>query len=175
MPSKPQEFKARVSSAVLRLASPVFQREFHPIGPWKLDIKPDGLRHKHISGFDNQALEHVLNILHLRNGLVPKNLPAEDAAKIAVIAHHLDCCDAVSFAAQSWLMECNGLREQQFSRPLVLWLFVASVFQHTRVFQMTAKTAMENGTGPFNTLNLPFVKPVISTLFTAERNLPTVD
>lgn len=161
-PLEPQELRARVSSTTLRLASYVFQKELDPSGLWiKPQTKSDRLRHKHIVGFDPRALEHVLNVLHFRNSRVPKSLPVEDLAKIAVIVDYLGCHDAFAFAAQSWLYEARSAKHK-FSRTLMLWLFVSSVFGCQYVFLETARVAIKYAPGPFQTIGLPFEEYVVS-------------
>lgn len=160
---KSEQFRARVSSAVLRHASRVLCKEFDPSGPWKQPlVQSDGLRHKHFEDFDPDALKHVLNIIHFRNSLVPNFLPEEDLAKIAVIVDYLECHEATTFVAQTWTQGYEEPSAKCFTRPTALWLFVSVVFKNDRIFQSTAAMAVTHGVAPFNPLGLAFPARIVS-------------
>lgn len=183
---KQEPFRARVSSAVLRLASPVLAARFDPSGPWGPRLKEeDGMLHGRVDGFDPVALTHVLNVIHYRGRLVPPVLPEEALAKVAVVVDAWQCRDAVTFAAQSWMQSYgepaddgvptnHGLltidkilsdtalpSAKGFTRSTVLWLFASVVFNDARVFRWTATVAVLHSKGPFNTLGLSFPAKIV--------------
>ncbi|KAK2592659.1 hypothetical protein QQS21_009626 [Conoideocrella luteorostrata] len=135
---------------------------------FKAILEPDtlhnGLRRVVLRGFDSLAFQHVLNIIHHKFRLVPKTLAVEDLAKIAVIVDHLECHDAVALAAETWVRGYNELPKDEFSRPVVLWLLVSTVFNIVPIFDSVATVAIRHGTGPLDTLGLPISKRIVALL-----------
>lgn len=161
----PKEFRALVSSAILRRASAVFHKDLDPNGPWKQsDIQPDGFRHKCLDGFDADALRHVLNLIHLKNNRVPHVLAMDDLAKEAIVVDYLQCHEAITFAAKSWIDDDMELPEEQLSRSLVLWFLISTVFRIEPIFQQTAFIIIADSIGPCDTLGLPMGADVLRKL-----------
>ncbi|OAR04291.1 hypothetical protein LLEC1_05717 [Akanthomyces lecanii] len=141
--TKPEQFKARVSSAVLRSASRVLYMDLDPSGPWKQStVQSDGLRHKHLAGFHPDAMRHVLNIMHFRNSLIPETLDPEDLAKIAVIVDYLECHEATALAARTWTQDYEKGNPKDFSPVTGMWLFSSIVFSNDRIFRSCAIVAI---------------------------------
>lgn len=160
--TKSEEFRARVSSAVLRHDSPILAKEFDPSGPWKQPhVQPDGLIHKELEDFDPSALVHVLNIIHLRINLVPPTLPLVEIAKVAVIVDYFQCHDAIAFAAQSWTQGYKEFSPGTFTRTDLLWLFVSAVFGNAQICYPIGDRAVRFGMGPFETHGLPVPEKVV--------------
>lgn len=158
----PSQFKARVLLNVMRMTSPVLFLDLDPSGPWKKpEVQSDGLYHKHMEGFDPDALKHVLNVLHFRNNEVLQSPPVEALAKIAVIVDYLQCHEATAFVAQAWTRSYEESSTKGFTRPIALWLFVSIVFRNDRIFKQTAARAVIHCTAPFNTLGLPFPEKIV--------------
>ncbi|ATY59837.1 hypothetical protein A9K55_006924 [Cordyceps militaris] len=173
----PPEYTFLVSSHILRHASRLFEKDLDPDGPWKQpEVQPDGLRHKHLEGFDPQALSHVLNLIHFRTTQVPDNLEMEMLAKVAVIVDYFQCHEAMRFAVQSWIKEPNTntvINELEFGRPLMLWLLIASVFKVQPILKRAITILVEEGTGPFDDLGLPISQDVISVIDTSREAIIT--
>ena len=157
---EPEQFKALVSSNVLRLVSPVFQIMLD--GQWaESQVQADGSRHLSLTGFDSMALKHLLNVFHHKTRLIPEVLDVEMLAKMAVIIDYLQCHDAVALVAETWSKSYKGLPKEQFSRELVLWLFVSTVFKLPHIFDSAAVMAVQHCKAPFNTLGLPIAQNVV--------------
>lgn len=160
-PVKKDPFKARVSSAVLRHASPVLYKEFDPDGPWaQPPVQSDGLIHKRYQDFDPDAFRHVLNIVHFRGSLLPKTLPQEDLAKVAVIVDYLQCHEATTFVTQSWVQDYKQGGDV-FDRSATLWLFIFCIFNREEMFQFNANKAVRHNSTPLDTLGLAFPSRIV--------------
>lgn len=161
--SRAEEFTARCSSDTLRLVSPYIKSSFD--GCWtESGPDADGIRHVKLAGFDSQALKYVLNILHHRADLNPEHLTLENLAKMAVIVEYLGCHQAFVLASRTWIAEYKGLPKSaklEFGREVVLWLLVSTVFTMKPIFDSAATMAIEEGTGPLDTLHLPIAERVV--------------
>ncbi|EGX93696.1 hypothetical protein CCM_01965 [Cordyceps militaris CM01] len=162
------EYTFLVSSHILRHASRLFEKDLDPDGPWKQpEVQTDGLRHKHLEDFDPQALSHVLNLIHFRTTQVPDKLEMETLAEVAVIVDYFQCHEAMRFAVQSWITEpitITVIRDLKFGRTLMLWLLIASVFKVQTILKRAITILVEEGTGPFDALDLPISQNVISVI-----------
>lgn len=156
-----EEFKARCSSEILQLVSPMLRKTIG--GCWK-ESEPDeeGIRHVTLVGFDSLALEYVLNILHHQTNLIPQYLDVEMLAKMAVIVEYLGCDQAFKFAGTAWQAKYPGLPEAGIDRSVVLWLFVSRVFAMSAIFDAVATRLIEDGLGQLNELGLPFAESAVS-------------
>ncbi|KAM0084839.1 hypothetical protein ACKRZS_002915 [Fusarium odoratissimum] len=89
------EIRMRVSSYHLSLASPVLstQLEVSRLQPTTRAARPANAIH--LTGWDVKALATVLNIIHGQNSQVPRNVDFGFITHIAVVAHHLQCVEAL--------------------------------------------------------------------------------
>lgn len=159
--TEPRQYRFLVTSAILRRASPVFNRELDPNSPWKqLAIQPDGFRHKHLEGFDVHAFTHVLNIMHFHNKDLPKKIETEELAKVAVVVDYLQCSEAMAFVSKSWVDERMKFTDKTINRNLVLWLFISTVFSFSRIFRRVWPIIAKNSSGPVDTCGLP-IGPIV--------------
>ncbi|KAL1895894.1 hypothetical protein Sste5346_004991 [Sporothrix stenoceras] len=121
----------------------------------------DGRIHIVLDGLDADATTTVLNIVHGRGGKdrVPKTVSLEALARIAVVVDKLKLQDAVEIYADRWVDELyrKGVpSNKDSSRDLVLWIYIAYVFQRDTIFKEATKIAATQLTGPLPTLaNLP--------------------
>ncbi|KJK77033.1 hypothetical protein H634G_07609 [Metarhizium anisopliae BRIP 53293] len=157
------KFTERCSSDILRLVSPMLNTSLDRrwVG-WK-ESGPDnqGIRHVELKGFDSVALHYVLNILHHQADLNPERLTVEGLAKMAVIVHHLGCHQAFVPVSKLWAADYQGLPKSGFSRDVVLWLLVSTVFAMRPIFDSAATMAIKEATGPLDTLGLPIEERVV--------------
>jgi hypothetical protein len=63
----------------------------------------DSLYHVPAQDWDSEALLYVLQILHLRNGQVPRTIPLEMLAKIAVLIDFYDCAEVLESFIERWI------------------------------------------------------------------------
>jgi hypothetical protein len=169
--AKPAMLKVRVSSKHMCHASPRFKKML--TGPWleAITIHSDGRRHVEMKGFDAEAFQIVMHVIHLNHDLVPLHINVDMLAKIAVLVDDLQCQRALSMLATMWIQ--NLPREYEMprvkERPLTLWIFISSVFRRNTIFKRLTCQAILNGVGPMPTLNLPIHSTITRTLSSVEN------
>ncbi|KAF1833343.1 hypothetical protein BDW02DRAFT_599140 [Decorospora gaudefroyi] len=107
---------------------------------------------------DEEALHILLNILHLKNRQVPREVGLEMLAKIAVLADRYNCVEAVEVFIDVWEDVTLGTHPvpSQYCRELILWLYVTQVFHMSQTFYEVTATAIEYGfDGRLRTMGLP--------------------
>jgi hypothetical protein len=139
----------QVSSRHLVSGSAKFRSEL--IGPWEESRKgEDGLYHLSTSDCDSEAFEIFLNVLHLRNRQVPKELSLELFTKVAILVDYYRCWEAFDLISTVWL---NHLQDfdplpRNYGRELMLWMVIAWVFQLPEEFTETSRIALRENTEP---------------------------
>lgn len=170
----PGEVRIKVSSKHLSLASPYFRDHFawtsngattgtttpatSVPGLWGMSkslggtiIQADGRMHVVLDGLDGAATITVLNIVHGRGGSerVPKTVELDTLARIAVVVDRFQLQEAVDVYADRWISDLyrRGLPTRN-GRDLVLWIYVAYVFQRAEIFQQVTAVAATQSVGP---------------------------
>jgi hypothetical protein len=149
-----------VSSRHLMLASPMF-RSMLTKGRFAESSRdaPDGLFHIYTDDWDPDAFLSVLRVLHLRNKQVQRTVDLEMLAKIAVIVDYYSCEDALSLFAEIWIAGLEDVpTPETYDRNLVLWMWVAWVFDVKDRFAHATAIAMWQSTESLRTLNLGLMK-----------------
>ena len=156
------EFRLKVSSKHLSLASSHFKNQFK----WKWTdpdaAQPDGRVHIQLDGFDPTAVTIVMNIIHGRSRRVPKIIDIETLAKVAVFVEKFQFHEAVDIYIDNWLGQLEKSLPTEYNRDLVLWIFVAYVFHRSDVFETATRIAISQSNGPIKTLGLPIRGKIIS-------------
>ncbi|EFW99710.1 glutathione s-transferase [Grosmannia clavigera kw1407] len=152
------EVRIKASSKHLSLASTYFRDRFR----WKsaaagfgldgvLGVQPDGRVHVVLEGLDGAATTAVLNIVHGRSGdqRVPRTVELDSLARIAVVLDRFQLQEAVDVYAERWIgaLRRRGLPTRS-GRDLVLWIYIAYVFQRDDIFREVARVAATQGAGP---------------------------
>ena len=153
----------RVSEKHLTLASPVFKKMF--AGPWKESETPGEGKMKEVrtESWDEGAFLLLLNILHCRHRTVPRELSLEQLAKLAEIANYYDCIEAVKFFSDRWMELLMPTRPKQYSRNLMLWLWISWAFgspDRSEAWMIAVKESKS----PVRSLGLPIPSLVIGIL-----------
>ncbi|KAI1486584.1 hypothetical protein F5X96DRAFT_654325 [Biscogniauxia mediterranea] len=160
--------RMKASSSHLALASQRFGRMLKNAWPDLAVIhEEDGLRHWETEAVDLAAFEIVMDIIHGQNRRVPRAVDLEMLAKVAVIVDDLQCREAVEIFADMWLSKLEESAPPQglsYSRDLVLWIFIASVFSYDEIFKSCTYTAIMETTGPISSLELPIRGKIIDTV-----------
>jgi len=152
----PRSWHFKVSSKHLILASPRFKKML--TGDWKeaKTVNEDGYRHVTLdAGFDPEALKLFLDIIHGRIRKVPKSLDLEMLAKVSILVDDLECHEEVELFRDIWLKDMSTSSPTEYSRDLVLWILVSSVFYKPELFEFTTRTAILYSTERIQTLGLP--------------------
>jgi hypothetical protein len=168
--SEPDVTRFRVSSRNMCSASRRFRQML--TGPWleATKIYPDGLRHVDMEGFDPEAFEIILNLIH---GHILKVVRAavdfELLARICVVIDDLECHrqDDVYTMTGMWTT-CLGHNHRSFARlteffdrDLMLSIFISSVLDLPDLFKASTCTTIERSPGHIPTLGLPIRDKIV--------------
>lgn len=148
-----------VSSHHLRSASPWFRRALAS-GNWVESGRDenDGLIHILAEDWDSAAFLILLKIFHLKHRQVPRKIPLEDLAKIAVLVDYYECAEAVELFTNMWkeALIASAPVPSTYCRNLTLWVWVAWVFEWIPQFNDATLVAIKECPEPLPTLELPF-------------------
>lgn len=149
-----------VSRRHLVSASPTLDRMLSGTD-WKEGTRDenDGLYHVPAEDWDSEALLCVLQILHLRNGQVPRTVSLEMLAKIAVLIDFYDCAEALESFTERWIehLQVAAPVPSYFCRDLMLWMCIAWVLRLPQEFVQTTTVAIRRDDQELPTLGLPIV------------------
>jgi hypothetical protein len=154
--SPPKEIHYLVSSAHLRATSKPFARGLS--GDWAEGRRDSNGRYRIVvDSWDEVALLTLLNVIHLINKQVTHEPELELLAKIAVLVDYYDCGEAVSIYSRvwmAWLQDADPV-PAQYGRKLMLWMCIAGVFRHEKIWKQATKTAIWTDNEDVRTLGLP--------------------
>jgi hypothetical protein len=159
------EVHYRVSSRHLALASPWFKRALSKYGWSESGRNPeDGMFHVKAADWDEEALLVVLNILHLRNGKVPRSVSLEMLAKIAVLVDYYECGEALEVFTEKWIesLKASTPVPSTYDRDLVLWIWVSWIFDLADHFERATAVVIKEGQETLRNLELPIPSKVSS-------------
>jgi hypothetical protein len=147
------------------LASPVFKRTLSRNGfAESFPSEIDGLYHIEAHDWDPEAFLIVLRVVHGRNKKVPREVTLEMLAKIAVLEDYYTFGETLDVFTEVWI---QGLIKAPiptlYCRDLVLWIWVAWVFDIEQQFVEATRTAIKQSTESLRTLDLPIPATVSGT------------
>jgi hypothetical protein len=147
-----------VSRRHLISASPTWERMLSGTN-WQEGIcnENDGLYHVPTSEWDSEALLCLLQIIHLRNGSVPRTVSLEMLAKICVLIDFYDCAEALQAFTERWIAHLLSATPipSYFCRDLMLWMCIAWVLKLPEEFVQTTTVAIRREDQEMPTLGLP--------------------
>ncbi|CBY01697.1 hypothetical protein IAQ61_010068 [Plenodomus lingam] len=147
-----------VSRRHLTAVSPKFERVLVDAN-WKEGTRDenDGLFHVSATDWDSEALRYFLQVLHLRNSQVPREVSLEMLAKIAVLIDFYDCAEALEPFTERWVEHARVVSPvpSDFCRDLILWMCIAWVLKLPNEFLQTTRVAIKENDREFPTLGLP--------------------
>ena len=147
-----------VSRRHLVSASPTLERMLSGTN-WKEGVRSeeDNLYHVPAKDWDSEALLCVLQVLHLRNGQVPRTVSLETLAKIVVLIDFYDCAEALESFTERWVehLRVTAPVPSYFCRDLMLWMCVAWVLRLPQEFVQTTTVAVRRDDRELSTLGLP--------------------
>jgi hypothetical protein len=155
-----------VSSRHLMLASPVFKRALNKNGfAESVRNEIDGFFHIDASDWDPEALLIVLRILHGRNKQVPRKASLDMLAKIAILEDYYTFGESLDVFTEIWVQELIKVSiPTVYCRDLVLWIWVAWLFDKDQQFKEATTTAIKQSTESLRTLGLP-IPAILSGTF----------
>lgn len=147
-----------VSQRHLVSASPTLDRMISG-AVWKEGNRDesDGLYHVPAEDWDAEALLYVLQVLHLRNGQVPRTVSLEMLAKITVLIDFYECAEALQSFTERWVerLRVTSPVPSFLCRDLMLWMCIAWVLGLPQEFEQTTTVAMRREDQELPTLGLP--------------------
>ncbi|CAN9252193.1 unnamed protein product [Alternaria alternata] len=167
-PVEPEEesIHYHVSSRHLMLASPVFKRALNRDGfTESVRNEIDGFFHVQASDWDPEAFLIVLQILHGRNKQVPRKVSLDMLAKIAILEDYYTFGESLDVFTEMWVQELMKVSVPKvYCRDLVLWIWVAWLFDKDQQFKQATTVAIKQSTEALRTLHLP-IPAILSGTF----------
>jgi hypothetical protein len=168
--SEHEEIHYLVSSRHLMLDSPWFRRTLTAQASAEAVKDPlDERYHIQASEWDEEALLHLLNILHTRSRQIPPTVSLEMLAKIAVLVDYYDLVGAevMERDVTGWIDHVRRTAiPSSYCRDLMLWICIWRVFQMSKEFEQATAVAIKASRGWLQTLDLPIPESVTCTLST---------
>jgi hypothetical protein len=124
----------------------------------------DGLYHIEAHDWDVEAFLIVLRIVHGRNKQVPREVTLEMLAKIAVLEDYYNFGEVLDVFTEVWIQKLTKTPiPATYCRDLILWIWVAWVFDIEQQFMEATATAIKQSTESVRTLELPLPARVSGT------------
>ncbi|KAL4786898.1 hypothetical protein BJX76DRAFT_345929 [Aspergillus varians] len=161
--SEPAPVRFKVSARHLILGSPVFRRMLKD--GWKETqlLQEQGTLEIPAYDFDSEAFLAFLHIIHCQPTSLPQRIRFEQVARLAVIADYYECRSLVGYYVTPVIDRLTN-QPKQYSRNLILWIWVSYFFQRSEVFHKCTKVAMEEAPTRISSLNLPIPGEIINAL-----------
>jgi len=142
--ASPPEIQYHVSSDLLKLASPNFERMISG-GKWREGIPNNGRYHIPVENWDGEAFLILLNMLHIRTRNIPRWVSLGMLAKIAVLVDYYDCVEAVQPWTKIWIRHLKDTTHipSRPCRDLKLWMCIAWVLKLPQEFAQTTAVAIK--------------------------------
>jgi hypothetical protein len=159
-----------VSSKHMVLASPVFKATLQP-GRFRKGMQRNaaGQIEVDLPDDDQAVMVIVLNIIHGRNSLVPKQVDMEMLTKLAILVDKYQMEEAVGSCSDSWidhLLKKEGLsRVHYYSQKQITqrWMAISWVFGREKEFAAITRAAIIGCRGNFadEVVDLPIPEKVL--------------
>ncbi|KAI4915273.1 hypothetical protein J4E85_010398 [Alternaria conjuncta] len=118
--------KFLVSSRQLRIVSSYFDSIFKGGYNETLPNPDDGLYYIKAEDWDAEAMEVVMNIVHVQVKRIPESVSLELFVKILILVDYYHMQDAIASQAKLWMSQTIGSdRPTNYSAKAVYWLFLA--------------------------------------------------
>ncbi|OQE20854.1 hypothetical protein PENFLA_c015G04403 [Penicillium flavigenum] len=150
----------QVSSKHLTLASDYFKRMLKACWAEGVALSTNGSVEIPVNDCKPEILLIILNIIHGRSRQVPRKLSLPQLTDIAVATDFFQCHEALELFAGTWIQDLKPLILSSFSEDTKKWMMIAWVFKSNDILRETETIAMQQGTGPFHTSNLPIPKSI---------------
>ena len=149
------EYSVRVSSHVLRLASPVFAAMFSPDSHFlKADASKDGTTHVSLPEDQFEPMDLALKIMHHKNETLPEEIEDLLLDQLAEVCDKYDLLNCIRLWVELWskpiLDELMGPGQQMGRLELretnldTDWLFLSVVFENDKAFEEVTRCAILN-------------------------------
>lgn len=154
----------QVSSKHLTLASDYFKRMLKSCWAEGNALSKKGAVEIPVNDCKSDILLIILNIIHGRTRRLPQKLSLPQLADIAVATDFFQCHEAIEIFADIWIQNLKSLVSPSFSENTKQWIMIAWVFNSNDILRQAETIAIQQGTGPFQTSNLPIPKSIKGVL-----------
>lgn len=153
--------RIQVSAKHLTFASSVFKKI--STGGWKESITylQKGSVEITAESWDTEAFLILLRAIHGQYYYIPRKLTLEMLAKVAMIADYYECKTALYIMKDIWIDNLKEKIPRTVSRDLILWLWIAWVFQLHSQFKISTLIAMSRSDDWVVSFGLPTPANVI--------------
>ncbi|CAG7953932.1 unnamed protein product [Penicillium nalgiovense] len=158
VPRKHTRFQ--VSSKHLTLASGYFKRMLKTCWAEGDALSTKGSVEIPVNDRKPEILLIILNVIHGHSRQVPRKLSLPQLTDIAVATDFFQCHEALEVFAGIWVQDLKPLISSSLSEDTKKWMMIAWVFKSNNILRQTETIAMQQGTGPFQTSNLPIPKSI---------------
>ncbi|KAL1954886.1 hypothetical protein VTO42DRAFT_475 [Malbranchea cinnamomea] len=145
-------------------AEPKFRGKFQAEQTLNIDI-----------GFlDPDAFLWLMAAVHCRSSKLPTRLSLEQLARVAVVIDYYDCVEAMAVYVRVWfsqLVTPSFTTPSTYSRNLMLWIFVFSIFNRESQLLAAVKVAAETSTEPVRTVGLPISDIVVDLINNSRKHM----
>jgi hypothetical protein len=163
-----EEFHFIVSQRQLQITIPYFEKTY-AYGFKDSKPAPDGYWYFEAQEFHPKALMHVLNIVHMQNSSVPRQISLEMFAHVAVIVDYYNIKDAFECWVPQWMASLSQKPNNVNVEEDILWLFIGTVFVLEETFCKAAKDLILHCPDFTQDLGLP-LNGIMSRLFDHRLN-----
>ncbi|KAE8310612.1 hypothetical protein BDV41DRAFT_544493 [Aspergillus transmontanensis] len=152
---KEQCCRIQASAKHLILASPVFNKTLTERWKEGFQLFKNGAVQITTDGWDPEAFLILMNIIHSRPHILPREISLELLAKIAVLADYYQCQTLVQYFADRWIENLKVNLPAIYSRDLVLWIWVSWIFRQSTEFKKSTWIAITQSSDEITNLGLP--------------------
>ncbi|CRL30300.1 BTB/POZ [Penicillium camemberti] len=162
--------RIQVSAKHLTFASSVFKKIL--TGGWKESITylQKGSVEITAESWDTEAFLILLRAIHGQYYYIPRKLTLEMLAKVAMIADYYECKTALYIMKDIWIDNLKEKIPRTVSRDLILWLWIAWVFQLHSQFKISTLIAMSRSDDWVVSFGLPIPANVIDSINKCREN-----
>lgn len=80
-----------------------------------------------------EAMLIVMNIIHCRNGKVPRSLSLDMLTEVSVLVDFLECHESVEVLSELWIKNLEYNIPTTYLTEVPQWLCISSVFQKQKI------------------------------------------
>lgn len=120
-------------------------------------VSEDKCFHISAEDWDEEAFVILMNIFHLRNRRVPREISLELLAKIAILADYYKCDESIELFIDKWVENLIAKTPipTTYCRDLILWVWISWTFKLSDLFKRATAVVIEQCTEPVQNLALP--------------------
>jgi hypothetical protein len=110
---------------------------------------------------DTLAFTILLNVIHGRIPLVPRNVSLESLAHIAILVDYYQCVDIFDLFSQMWIKCLEPTFPDVFCDDTMAWILVSWVFGNSTMFKRATEVALNQADGPISPHGYPIAQAVL--------------